>query len=63
MIEYKCPYCGQKVNTLVLTCYPPIIKYKCVNCSYEYETREATQSVVAPVPTDGGYYEKSTNGC
>ena len=63
MIEYKCPYCGQKVNIFVLTSYPPIIQYKCVNCSYEYETREATQPVIAPISIDGGYYEKSTIGC
>ena len=63
MIEYKCPYCGQKVNIFVLTSYPPIIQYKCVNCSYEYETREVTQPVVAPIPTNGGCYEKGTIGC
>lgn len=64
MVEYKCPYCGRSVNIFILTSYPPITKYKCVCCSYEYETRgEMTQPVIAPIQKQGEYYEKSTTGC
>lgn len=63
MIEYKCPYCGQRVNVFILTSYPPIIRYKCVSCSYEYETQGAIQSVNAPIPGKWRTYEESTNGC
>ena len=63
MIEYKCPYCGQKVYKIVLTSYPPIIQYKCGSCSYEYTETQPVSIVTAPIPTIGGHNEKSTIGC
>lgn len=49
MIEYICPECGAKVNVLCLTSLPPIYRYKCSKCSYEYEEgSDITQKVIAP---------------
>ena len=49
MIEYICPECGAKVNVLCLTSLPPIYRYKCSKCSYEYEeSSDITQKVIAP---------------
>lgn len=51
MIEYICPECGEKVNILCLTSLPPIYRYKCSKCSYEYEENSnITQKVIAPIP-------------
>ena len=56
MIEYICPECGAKVNVLCLTSLPPIYRYKCSKCSYEYEeSSDITQKVIAPTPNDDTY--------
>lgn len=40
MIVYTCPKCGGDLQTSVLTCIPPIHKYKCMKCGWTHEAKE-----------------------
>lgn len=49
MIEYICPKCGAKMDALCLTSLPPVYRYKCTKCSYEYEAgSNIAQTTIAP---------------
>jgi len=49
IVVYKCPRCGSTLRVLVLTIYPPIIRYYCENCGWSREERSEIVEVPRPL--------------
>ena len=50
MLIYTCPKCVHDLMVSVLTCIPPIHKYKCIKCGWSHEEREEVNRVPFPEP-------------
>jgi len=46
MIFYKCPKCGNQMNTISTASIPPLTYYMCLLCGYRSKTQKEASEVI-----------------